>query len=380
MTDYIKPISKQCTKEISYQMENTFYKLQNNEEKNQIGFFCYIKFGGRDIPVLIANYFMEEEEPNEINISINDINKTIELGDVRFKSREYNITIIEIKEIERNEINFLKFDDILYEKDREKLYYEDLIYIIHYSNKDNVFISYSKIDCINESKIIYKSEIDFKNKLAIIFNLSNNKIIGLHKKSLNNYNKGIFFNLIIKGFLTKYKKKYNKQFKNSIEILIKVEKDDIKKDIYFLDNKIYDVQEKVYICTHDNLKELNEDNTELLINNNNYKYKKFFVPEKEGEYNIKLTFKNYLIDCSYMFTGCENIVKINFTNFETKYVKKMNWMFNGCINLKYINLISFDTKNVVDMSFMFLECKNLLDLNLYFFNTKNVTTMRSMFK
>ena len=46
---------------------------------------------------------------------------------------------------------------------------------------------------------------------------------------------------------------------------------------------------------HDNLKELNELNTELYINNKKYKYKKYFIPEKEGIYSILLKFNNISI-------------------------------------------------------------------------------------
>ena len=37
------------------------------------------------------------------------------------------------------------------------------------------------------------------------------------------------------------------------------------------------------------------------------KYEKYFRPKKEGEYKIELRFNINLTDCSYMFSGCENI-------------------------------------------------------------------------
>ena len=41
-----------------------------------------------------------------------------------------------------------------------------------------------------------------------------------------------------------------------------------------------------------NLKELNTGNVDLYINGIKFKFKKYFIPEKEGEYSIKLKFKN----------------------------------------------------------------------------------------
>ena len=53
--------------------------------------------------------------------------------------------------------------------------------------------------------------------------------------------------------------------------------------------------------SHDNLKELNNINVDLYIDNTKHDFKKYFIPDKEGEYSIKLKFKNNLKDCSFMF-------------------------------------------------------------------------------
>ena len=60
--------------------------------------------------------------------------------------------------------------------------------------------------------------------------------------------------------------------KNEIYILVQVKKDDINKEIYFLNNT-YDIKEE--------LKELNELNTELYIDGKLNKYNKYFIPDKK---------------------------------------------------------------------------------------------------
>ena len=50
----------------------------------------------------------------------------------------------------------------------------------------------------------------------------------------------------------------------------------------------------------------------------------------------------------------------------------MNGMFYDCNNLKKINLSNFDTKNAVDMECMFSDCYNLTNIDLSNFDTKNV--------
>jgi hypothetical protein len=57
--------------------------------------------------------------------------------------------------------------------------------------------------------------------------------------------------------------------KNQIQIIVEVNEYDIKKEVFFLN------QDNNYA------KELNERNTKLFINNNEYKYKKYFHPKKK---------------------------------------------------------------------------------------------------
>ena len=172
-------------------------------------------------------------------------------------------------------------------------------------------------------------------------------------------------NLLIEQFISEYKHK--NKIMNEINILIDVKKKDINRNIYFL-------------CFNDSHKnELNKFNTKLYIDNNEIEYKKYFIPEIEGEYKIRLIFCINLIDCSYMLAECENIKKINFHSFDTKYVTSMKCMFYNCTNLTNINLLSFNIKKVTDMSFMFSSCQKLQNLDLSSFNFENAINMDYMF-
>ena len=85
---------------------------------------------------------------------------------------------------------------------------------------------------------------------------------------------------------------------NEIRMEIKIRKEDVNKDIYFIDNDYKDENEitiNPHNGYHNHLKELNISNTELFINDKKYEYKKYFIPEKEGIYSIKLKF-NILIN------------------------------------------------------------------------------------
>ena len=164
-------------------------------------------------------------------------------------------------------------------------------------------------------------------------------------------------------------------FINEIKLLIKINKEDINNKVYFLK---YQCKKKVNHVSV-NLNELNELNAELCINKIKCEFNNYFIPEKEGIYDIEIKFNTDLTDCSYMFAGCDNIIDINFISIDTKNVSDMKYMFDGCKNLRTINLFSFDTRNVTDMSGMFRDCTNLEELDLSSFDIKNVKKIKGIF-
>ena len=170
----------------------------------------------------------------------------------------------------------------------------------------------------------------------------------------------------------------NKEHENEIIMTIEINENDINKEIYFLDNTDY-TDKRGIKHYHNYLKELNEHNVELYINDNKYRYEKFFKFKEKGIYEIKLIFKNLLQDCSYMFSNCYKLTNIDLSNFETRNINNMSHMFYECFNLTNIDLSFIDTKNVINMSHIFFRCNNLDNLDLSDFDTKNVTNMKKMF-
>ena len=252
MSNYVDPISKQCTKKILQQIENSFYKIKKNEREFEFAYFSYIKYKNEKIPVLITKSDLIKEQDNKLELTINNETKIINIGDFRYKNKEFDVEIIKIEKNQNNIINFIEIDDLLYHKDYQLYYLNQSIYIIQLCNND-IFISYSIINHINKSEMIYNCQLNTNSKCSPIFNLSNNKLIGFNLNGINkSYNKkGSFLDLIINEFINEYKfnHKYN-DYKNEIDLLIKVEKEDINEEIYFLDNKYYDIMEKkIYIYT-----------------------------------------------------------------------------------------------------------------------------------
>ena len=386
MNSYFKPITKQCIAKILEQMNNySIYEIIVKGDIKSKGFFCKIKYQNKNIPVIIINdYILYKNFNNIITLSLNNSLKTIKLGNAKYKNKENGITILEIKEKNEKDFYFFEIDDKLYENNFETQNENESIYTIQSNNKNDISISYGQVYQINNSEMRYSCYISSKANGLPIFNLKSNKIIGLHEMNYNfNKNKGLNLKSTIHDFIEKFKynNKQNQENNinsyNELDILININREEINKEIYFLDNYKYkDTKSRIHF--HDNLKELNDSNTEIYINNKKYKYKKYFVPEKEGRYNIKLKFNINLTDCSFMFAGCNNIIGINFISFETKYINNMKYMFYNC-NFKNINLLLFNTINVLDMSHMFENCKKIKQLDLLSFGNNNIKNINKIF-
>ena len=90
-------------------MEKLNYKIKNYEGKFTTGFFCYIKNGIKNIPVLIIDKeTLSTKNQKSINILMNKVSKNVEFGDIIYTNKAYNIAIIEIKEKNIKDINFWK--------------------------------------------------------------------------------------------------------------------------------------------------------------------------------------------------------------------------------------------------------------------------------
>ena len=269
MDNYTKSVTKTQTQIIFNQMNNTFYKIQGKDNKLGICIFCKIKLKNKSIFVLMTSYNIIDEiyieQNNEIKIIINNEINLIKFGDKRlnYVNKKNNISIIEIKENEKLKINFLEIDESLYENELSTLNSKETIYIIHHNNIDKeISVSYGIIRFINKFEISLGCNINTNGTIAPILNLTNNKLIGIYNDASKYIVKGIFLKMIIDKFnkIIRMHKNVNK-VKNEIDILIKIYKEDINKEINFLNNKFID-----------NNKSFNESNTELYINEKLYKF------------------------------------------------------------------------------------------------------------
>ena len=268
------------------EINNSICRINN---KKDIGLFCNIKVNHKNIPVIIINnYINNEKYSNRINIILNNKEQIIDIDKIIYRDKKYNISIIKVKNNSNINIKYIEIDDKVYEKESEIYYNNESIYIIQ-RKSENVLVSYGLIKEIYKNEIIYKGNIN--SDYSLIFNLNNNKLIGIHKNKTKYYNKGICFNNI------KIRIKNYNNYNNEIRILINIKKQDINKKIYFIDNN------------NNDLKKLNENNTELLLNDRLEIYNSFIISEKIGINEIKFKFNYDLNNIEYMFAEVKILLK-----------------------------------------------------------------------
>ena len=95
MEDYPRSVTKKCHERILDQINNSIGIINEKE----IGLFAHLKYGNKDIYVLIINNYVKEEDyRDKINIEINDDTELIEIDNKIYKNIDYNISIIKLKE------------------------------------------------------------------------------------------------------------------------------------------------------------------------------------------------------------------------------------------------------------------------------------------
>ena len=141
---------------------------------------------------------------------------------------------------------------------------------------------------------------------------------------------------------------------------------------------VFDIKERTQIInSFENVKELNnyknkendwkyenkkeiEDNIQIRINDEIKNFRYYYRFKKQGTYKIEYIFKNPLTKTNHMFFGCKNIIKLDFSNFDTSQVTNMSNMFYNCNSLKNLNVSNFVFKDNIKTDYMFSCCSEYL--------------------
>ena len=188
------PVDIAGTKIILNQMMNCICKIKINAV-NGTGFFCKIPYKNSSKKVLMTNYHILNDvyykQNKEINLFLNDDKevKIINLGIERktYFNKDYDMAMVEIKEND-NINNYLELDDNLV-KNETQAYYKDIsIYTLHYPLGNKASVSYGLSSDIDNYEIKHLCSTEHGSSGSPILNLSNNKVIGIHKQGSKIFN------------------------------------------------------------------------------------------------------------------------------------------------------------------------------------------------
>ena len=315
------------------------------------GFFSKIEFKKELIPVLITSYHIISDDilENEklIKVYVNDECKIININKKRkiYSSPNYEYDIMIIKLKEEDEIkDYLEIDKNIFKNNWETIYKDEMIYVLHFSKKNEAMISSSNlgIEKKDEYTIIHKCSTENGSSGGPIINGMNNKVLGIHKGYIESNNG----NIINIGTLLRYPlEKINEQNSENENLidddsLIKSKSSLISNNDTFdniIINEINDITilEKLPISNYNNLSYLLlgdsiSGKNDFLNKLDEYiKHKKIKKRKSQIDFNpervIPIKFKNkiysiHFIDCSGKF----QIVSKYYYHFTNSYIIFVN--------------------------------------------------------
>ena len=236
-------LSSAALKIILEQMEKSICKIKCNDGGNATGFFCIIpnpdKF--HQLPVLMTNYHVINEKDKKCKFTLNNdkLEYEIIINNTRkvYYSHTYDITIIEIKESDKLEMNsFLELDDNIFKDDPNGIYRKISIYLIGFPKGGISKYSMGIFQLIEEDDftIRHLCRSNPGSSGCPIINLNNNRVIGIHKgaSEKKNWNLGTF----IKKPLEVFNKIKFIESKNNSDVEVDPQKENKEDNLSSKDN------------------------------------------------------------------------------------------------------------------------------------------------
>ena len=375
-------ISYECTKKITEQMEKNICKIKIGNNRGT-GFFCKVPFPDENnmLPVFITNNHVIDDKilkQQNSTIAISSIffeNKIINLNDrIKYTNKEYDCTIIEIKESDKIE-NYLELDDyiiddVIYSENNDEKYIGKTLYIIQYP-EGHLSVSYGILEKIDDLKNYYfyhKCSTKEGSSGSPILTI-NNKIIGIHSSGIDNkINKGILLNYPLKDFIEKnIENKMTEKEQSALNAFNEYFKLDIK------DNRI----EKLHL--NYKVKEIDLFQfTKIKFKNLKELYMRSSVSNLTTFENIKFD-KLEILDLNFsFFKDLKSFANLKFNN-----LKKLYLVDNNISDLKGLDTAKIPKLEILDLSINKISdisvlhkmnCKNLKDLNLN--DNNNITDLK----
>ena len=194
---YPIPITLENTKIIISQMQKSICKIYMDNGDKGTGFFCRVPYPDKTHSInclmtnnhIIDESYLDKNKYIELSINNNKTTRTIKIDNRRvYTSKLYDTTIIEIFEEKDDIKDFMEIDYDLNVDILKNQFINKSIYLLQYPKDEEVSVSYGiikNIDLLNNYDIFHLCSTDKGSSGSPIFNIINNKIIGIHKGTSN---------------------------------------------------------------------------------------------------------------------------------------------------------------------------------------------------
>ena len=394
LRDYPRPIFIEENELITEQMKAAICKVSTESGVKGTGFFCKIPIPHKDIKVFVTNNHLIDEKylktQKVIYISINNKPKEIKLKKDTFtySNKEFDVTIVEIEENSNDIKHFLELDENPIIID----YIGSSVYTLQYPSFNEIqkpAVSYGILKrkySDKEHDFIHYCSTEHGSSGSPILNLSNFKIIGIHKKTRveGEYNIGVFIYYITKDFISKYNNRKhqcdNSRKSESTPKLIETTSN--SKDEFRIKYKINNPKE--IRLFGDKFVENNANKCKIIIDKKEHNLVAWWETDKINKEFLEITLKGLerVTNMSHIFDGCSTLISFdNISYLDMKNVTDISFSFYGCSSIEVMPDISnWNTSKVTDMESLFSYCQKLKYLpDISKWNTSNVINMSNVF-
>ena len=324
-----------------------------------------------------------EEKIENLEIKYEDLLNTVE----ELKSAKENT-------LNKNEVKII-INEVLFDKDIQLKLFE---------NMEQMFLNKYKLDNIPkkadenknvEENIINKVQEEVNNKEEKI----NNQINLLQEQLKEN----IDYLKDLKSYIDK------NENNNYIKLQVLINEKNLNKDVtlfnqvriykYFCNFEIEDIEtiidNEIVPIKFKNIKgdfKYNEQSKNCVLSQKvdhdlDIIYEFYWNFSSTGIHNAKIIFKKKLLKCNRLFYKCNDVYKIDCSNFDCSriidcsemFTQHYSFLFAPTSNLIEINLGKLDFALSNNFSDMFRGCENLQKLNVSYLNINNAKNISNMF-
>ena len=241
----------------------------------------------------------------------------------------------ELKVIRKNEIKDI-VKEVIFDKDIKLKLFEEIKQMFSSPSKsnsssenksENKNIESNIINKVNE--IVNNKEDRINNQINIIQQQLNDNINYINNIKSNNNNYIILQVKIDEKDLNKDIRLFNQS--RTYKYCCNFERDDIET---IIDNQIVNIKYKNrYSDFKYDEKSKNCELSQKLEYNLKIEYSFYWNFTTTGIHTIKIIFKKKLLQCNYLFSECNNIYKIDCSNFDCSQIIDCSGMFSSCYSL-----------------------------------------------